>query len=303
MSNEASFELLDSIGMRDKDRRDAKMDFLDSSITEKKKNIDLMRIEFQRKNEILLSAQKTIKELDAKIVERIEQVRIQSYINYKSKETVDVLTKCVNDLKPLYESNKRSYVDGFRIKYRLLGEHFDEFSIANEYTDKIKLDIDSKLVQINEYNSTIKIIDYTIREDLTLQRFKYVKEVKILMEEIEKLDIRTLENELYETQSYFVKIKSISKYMKYSDDHNVDWCDLPSLIHNCNEYHQESLKNGYHVDETSQYCETSCTGWTITEFVCDCGNYSSFSWDDNDMDFYDCSFIEMEEPYGFVRWR
>jgi hypothetical protein len=112
-----------------------------------------------------------------------------------------------------------------------------------------------------------------------------------------------------------LKLEYKAEYIKYAHKHNIsypedDYSDPENnLFANCNAAHQESLKDGYLVEEPCfdeddwhQTPGVRCPGWIIGEYRCECGNYKGFDWEDSNLDYNNLYLfnIDFTAPYGYV---
>lgn len=143
-----------------------------------------------------------------------------------------------------------------------------------------------------------------------------------LFDSIEKIPVeikslgemrRKLYDNVKELEPLVLQDEWYDRYVDYARGNGIDWEeDEDQLFKLCNKIHQENLKRGYHSDKVSHHCEglendgwndgKPCTGWTIGEYRCDCGNFKGWSWNEDDFDPTDLSFfnIDSTEPFGYA---
>jgi hypothetical protein len=95
-------------------------------------------------------------------------------------------------------------------------------------------------------------------------------------------------------------LQYITQYKEFAENNSINYYGLADLIFKCNESHQESLLQNHFVDESHDTCDSDCRGWYVRNSRCQCGNYKGFRWENDDRDYYDIDYLNIDstEPNG-----
>lgn len=154
-----------------------------------------------------------------------------------------------------------------------------------------------------------KIAEMKNRESVIPAEAKEIdKQISLHYKKISTFEKFAILDEMYDDYVEYAKDYEID--IGKTDDDNIGLSKDEILIKRCNEHHQENLLNGWHSDKVCCHCEgledegwnngVACTGWTVGNHRCDCGNYKGWRWDDDDFDPLDLNEFNIHHtaPYG-----
>lgn len=142
------------------------------------------------------------------------------------------------------------------------------------------------------------------KDQLTKEYNAILEQMHALAVSISSLQKKLSElTELQQQSLWVAKFNELrEKYIQYAKTNGVsyDENDDEDLVFRCNCHHQQALLDVWHID-TPCFDDYDCTGWSVHNRRCDCGNYKGWYWENDDVVFSDIlEFnIESKKPAGY----